>query len=129
MLEKLSQISLQLDAGYMTCFDILQCMLNLNDTDMRILQMLLKSEGMTSQQISKRLKKDRSTIHRSLEKLSACQLCYKKRQSGAARGFVDYYFVIPEQDILRKAENNLDVCYSKIKAMFQELKKEEKPGE
>ena len=123
MIEKLSQITLQIDGTHLTCFDIVQCMLNLNDTDMRLLQRLLTTGGMTSYQLSKNLKKDRSTIHRSLEKLIACQLCFKKRQSGKTRGFVDYYHVIPEKDILRKAEDNLDLCYSKIKKTLQELKK------
>jgi len=98
-------------------------MFNLNETDIRLLQILQKSEGMTIHEVSKVVKKDRSTIHRSLEKLIACRLCFKKRQSGTIRGFVDYYFVIPEKDILRKAEDTLDICYSKIKKMIQELKK------
>jgi predicted transcriptional regulator len=121
MLERLSQISTKLDYEEFTCFDFVKCIFNLNDTDVQVLQNIPEHKGKTIIELTKTLKKDRSTIHRSLEKLIACNLCHKERQSGEKRGFVDYYYVIPDKEVLKKAEDNLDRCYSKVKKMIQRL--------
>lgn len=75
----------------------------------------------TIKQITQKINKDRSTVHRSLEKLISCNICYKERKSGDTRGFVDYYYRISDKDIFKKAEINLDKCYSSIKKMLAEL--------
>ena len=91
-----------------------------------MLQSISKANGKTIIEITKTLKKDRSTVHRSLEKLVTCNLCYKERKSGKNRGFVDYYYIIPEKEVLKKAEENLDRCYSNIKQMLRDVEKKEK---
>ena len=126
MLEKLSQISTKLDCDNLSCVDLVRCIFSLNDTDILILRSIPEHEGRNIKDITKIIKKDRSTIHRSLEKLVSCNICYKERKSGKSRGFVDYYYVIPEKELLRRAEKNLDNCYLKIKTMLRELEKEEK---
>ena len=123
MLEKLSQISTKLDCGNINCVDLVRCIFNLNETDILILKSIPEKEGRNIKDITKKIKKDRSTIHRSLEKLVSCNICYKERKSGKNRGFIDYYYAIPEKELIRKAEKNLDDCYLKIKTMLNELKK------
>ena len=124
MLEKLSQISTKLDCENINCVDLVRCIFNLNETDILILKSIPEKEGRNIKDITKKIKKDRSTIHRSLEKLVSCNICYKERKSGKNRGFIDYYYAIPEKELIRKAEKNLDDCYIKIKTMLNELKKE-----
>jgi predicted transcriptional regulator len=123
MLERIYEISVKLDFGKFTCFDFIKCVFNLNETDIRVIQSIPENKGKTIIEISKLLKKDRSTIHRSLEKLVACNLCYKERKTGKNRGFADYYHVIPENEVLKKAEQNLDDCYTKIKKMINDVEK------
>lgn len=126
MLEKLSQISTKLDCDNLSCVDLVRCIFSLNETDILILKSIPENEGINIKDITKIIKKDRSTIHRSLEKLVSCNICYKERKSGQNRGFVDYYYAIPEKELLRRAEKNLDNCYFKIKTMLKEFDKEEK---
>ena len=126
MLEKITEISTKVEYGNFTCFDFIRCIFNLNDTDVRVLQTFNGNNGKTVNEITKILKKDRSTIHRCLEKLVACNLCYKERKTGKNRGFVDYYFVIPEKVVLKRAEENLDRCYKNIKNMLRDVEKEKK---
>ena len=123
MLEKISEISVKLDFGEFTCSDFIRCVFNLNETDIRVLQSISGDTGGTVNEITQAIKKDRSTIHRSLEKLVACNLCYKERKGRKNRGFVDYYYNIPENEALKKAEKNLDRCYIKIKQMLRDVKK------
>jgi predicted transcriptional regulator len=126
MLEKLSQISTKLDYSKISCVDFVKCVFSLNDTDILILKSIPENEGKSINDITKMIKKDRSTIHRSLDKLVSCNICYKERKSGKKRGFIDYYYTIPDKELLRRAEKNLDDCYSKIKKMLRELDDEEK---
>ena len=128
MLEKITEISAKIEHGELTCFDFIRCVFNLKETDIYVLQSISKAKGKTINEITKTLKKDRSTVHRSLEKLVTCNLCYKERKSGKNRGFADYYYIIPEKEILKKAEKNLDRCYLNIKKMISEVENKEKKG-
>lgn len=121
MLEKILEISTRLDADDLTCFDFIRCVFNLTETDIRILRSI-DNKNKTIAELSKTLRKDRSSVHRSLEKLMTCNLCYKERKSGKNRGFLDFYYSIPEHEILAKAEKNLDSCYIKMKQKLHELK-------
>ena len=121
MLEELSKMSTKIYSGEFNCFDLVRCVFNLNETDIQILQSFDNNNGKTIKQIIQKISKDRSTVHRSLEKLISCNICYKERKSGNARGFVDYYYRISDKDIFKKAEVNLDKCYSSIKKMLVEL--------
>jgi predicted transcriptional regulator len=124
MFEKILEVSTRLNADDFTCLDLIRCVFNLKETEIRVLRSI-DDKGKTIAQLSKALQKDRSTIHRSLEKLMTCNLCYKQRKSGKKRGFLDYYFSVPEHEILTKAEKNLDSCYTKMKHILQELKTDE----
>lgn len=125
MLEKILEISTRSDADDFTCFDLIRCVFNLNETDIRVLGSI-DNKNKTIAELSTTLQKDRSTVHRSLEKLMTCNLCYKQRKSGKNRGFLDFYYSIPEHEILAKAEKNLDSCYKKMKLILHELKTDNK---
>ena len=123
MIEKIPQLSLKAESGNFKCADLVKCVFNLSITDMNILRLFSETDGKTIKDITKEIKKDRSTVHRSLEKLISCKLCYKERKSGKNRGFVDYYYKIPNQEIYKKAEFYLDQCYIKIKELIKENSK------
>ena len=121
MLDEVAKLSTKIESNNFDCIDLIKYIFNLNDTDIRVLKSFSGDKGNTIAGISKKLKKDRSTIHRSLEKLISCRICYKERKSGKIRGFVDYYYRIPLKEIYKKSEKKLDQCYTKIKKMLSEL--------
>ncbi len=118
MLENIMGISTKMDFDNINCYDIVKCIFNLKNTDLKVLQSFNKNDGVTISQLTKKIGKDRSIIYRSLEKLISCKLCYKERKSGEKRGFIDYYYRIPIEDILKITEKNLDKCYLKIKKII-----------
>jgi predicted transcriptional regulator len=124
MLKKILQFSVKDKSDEFTCSELVWCVFNLNDTDIQVFTTISKKKGMTVNQISQIIKKDRSTVHRSLEKLIACNLCYRERKSGPTRGFVDYYHTILIQEVFNKAEQRLDTCYQKLKKLIREDKKQ-----
>ena len=124
MLKKMLQFSVKEKTDKFTCSELVQCVFNLSDTDLRVFVTASEKEGITVNQIGRLLKKDRSTVYRSLEKLIACNICYKERKSGPTRGFVDYYYTIAVKEVFKKAEQRLDTCYLKLKKIMQEDKKQ-----
>jgi predicted transcriptional regulator len=115
------KISTKLHQEQFSCTDLVRCIFNLSETDIKILQTFPDDAGVTSKHIAKTIGKDRSTVYRSLEKLIACKLCYKERLGKANRGFEDWYYLVPKQEILKEVEYNLDKCYSDVKKMLKQL--------
>jgi predicted transcriptional regulator len=105
------------------CQDVVKCIFNLTETDIAVLNTLSEEEQITASEVASSLKKDRSTAHRSLEKLVACGLCYKERKGGKPRGFTNVYRRIPDNKMYIKAEESLDRCYAKIKGILQDIRK------
>lgn len=121
MLEKIMDMSTKVEYDNINCFEIIKCVFNLNNTDLKILQSFNDNQAITINELKKKIGKDRSIIYRSLEKLISCKICFKERKSGKKRGFIDYYYRIPLKEIFKKTEENLDRCYSKIKKIMSDL--------
>lgn len=105
----------KMDAESLTCIDVVKCLHNLTDTDIRVLDNLPRTGGVTAAHIGEAIGKDRSTAHRSLEKLVSAGVCYKEKQSGSPRGYSYQYHRVSMKELFKKAEQNLDVCYAKVK--------------
>jgi len=52
------------------CNDIIQCIFDLNQLDIKIYKLLQEKKEVRPQTLTKKLKKERSTIYRSLQKLT-----------------------------------------------------------
>ena len=115
------KLSTKLHREQFGCADLVKCVFDLSETDINILQNLPEDDGITSKHMAKIIGKDRSTVYRSLEKLITCQLCFKERKGKADRGFEDWYYLVPKQEILRVIEHNLDECYADVKKMLKQL--------
>ncbi|MCK4757563.1 MAG: MarR family transcriptional regulator [Thermoplasmata archaeon] len=114
MLEKFGELT-KMDPESLTCLDVVKCLHNLTDTDIRVLDNLPRTGGITAARIGEAIGKDRSTAHRSLEKLVSSGVCYKEKQPGSPRGYSYRYRRVSIKEIFKKAEQNLDVCYAKVK--------------
>ena len=126
MLGNIMSISTKMDFDNINCYEIVKCIFNLKNTDLKVLQSFSNNDGVTINQLTNKIGKDRSIIYRSLEKLISCKLCYKERKSGEKRGFIDYYYRIPKKDIFKITEENLDECYLKIKKIKRQITISEK---
>ena len=121
MIEEFAKLTTQTKKEKPNCSDVIRCIFNLNQTDLMVLKTLPEQKSKTIQQLSKTLNKDRSTIHRSLEKLIACNLCYKERHGGTNRGFIDYYYRLTTNQILKIVQQNIDTCYQEIKKILNKF--------
>ncbi|MDO9536982.1 MAG: helix-turn-helix domain-containing protein [Thermoplasmata archaeon] len=123
MLQKFSNLSKMSKKDDFDCIDVIGCIFNLTQTDISVIELLKTDYGATALEIATMIGKDRSTAHRSLEKLVACGLGQKGRKTNETRGYSYVYTRISDRDLYLKAKSNIDMCYKKIEKALHQLKK------
>ena len=115
--------SIKLDQK-LCCNDLIQCIFDLNKLDIQIYKEMQKTKEVRPQTLVKKLKKERSTIYRSLQKLTCAGLCTKNTKTIESGG---YYYIYKCKNPL-DIQKHLDVCiddwYKKMKKTIKKLKNE-----
>ncbi len=124
MLQQFSNLSKMSKQEIFECVDVIGCIFNLTPTDISVFESLAADHGTTALEVAKRIEKDRSTAHRSLEKLVACGLSHKEKVSNKTRGYSYVYTRISDWDLYLKAKANIDKCYEKIEGALHKLTKD-----
>lgn len=91
-----------------TCTELLVCLYDLKQRDIDILYEVARRDHATLDEISDSMKRDRSTVHRSLSKLVSLNLVYKKVRTLEGGGYYHTYTVAEESQI--KEQVNLRVA-------------------
>ncbi|MCK5397306.1 MAG: hypothetical protein KAJ33_03565 [Thermoplasmata archaeon] len=106
------------------CVDVIGCIFNLTLTDRSVFESLKTDQGTTALGVAEIIERDRSTAHRSLEKLVACGLCKKEKSSNGTRGYSYVYTRISDLDLYLMAKSNIDKCYEKIENALETLRED-----
>jgi len=86
-----------------TVEELLQCSFNLNKTGLRILKYLIdEKEEKTIEEIKKVMKKDRTTIQRSVKNLFREQLIYRRQINLEKGGYIFVYKSAPKTQLKEK---------------------------
>ncbi len=91
--------------------EVLRCSFGLNKTEYLILRKLLTKE-LSANQLSKFIKKDQSTIQRSLKKLLAKKLV-KRRQVNLSKGGYEFLYKTISKEVIK----------NQMREMFDNFKK------
>ncbi len=86
-----------------SCTDLLTCLYNLKPTDIEVLLVVAKNEDANLDLIAKTVKKDRSTVHRSLQKLVSTNLVNKQTKSLKDGGYYHTYTMLDPKKIKKHA--------------------------
>ena len=121
VLQQFSNLSKMSNKDEFECVDVIGCIFNLTLTDIAAFELLKTDSGTTAQEIATGIDKDRSTAHRSLEKLVACGLSQKEKMSNETRGYSYVYTRISDRELFLKAKSNIDKCYEKIEGALHHL--------
>ena len=122
MLQQFSKISKLSKEGDFQCVDVIGCIFNLTLTDISVFEALTQKDSTTTLDVAKKIGKDRSTAHRSLEKLVSCGLSQKERIANETRGYSYVYTRISDIDLYLKAKTDIEGCYDKIETALNKLK-------
>ena len=111
-----------IDTNKNICYDdVIQCIFELNKLDIKVYKTLKETGETRANILAKKLNKDRSTIYRSLQKLTCSGLITKNTKTIKSGG---YYHTYQCNDI-KEVKENLEQCinnwYTKMKNTIEEL--------
>ena len=101
-----------------TCEDIIKCVLELNDDDLKVYHYLLENGPVKVEEVASFLERNRSTAQRELQKLVKCGICMKESETIEKGG---YFFVYSAQSIERitsEIESCIDETYIHLKQIL-----------
>ena len=123
MLHQFRRMSELSREGDFSCADVIGCVFNLTETDLMVFEVLSADSDSTSLEVADKIKRDRSTAHRSLEKLVACGIARKMRRSKGTRGYSNAYRRITDRELYVRSKANIDECYKNIEAALKGINK------
>ncbi|MEM0155855.1 MAG: hypothetical protein QW597_04550 [Thermoplasmataceae archaeon] len=97
--------------GKVSCSDLLSCLYSLNTAECDLFFSLYGMSEISLDSLAQRANKDRSTVHRILEKLVMAGLCFKDSVSLENGGYRNIYYTIEPVSLVEK----LTYDVSKIK--------------
>ena len=107
--------------GTASCEDLVQCIMNLGDLEMAILKSIMRRGALKSDELAKEHKRDRSIIHRSLQKLMSCGLVFREKRSIPQGGYYFIYSSIPKEQVRGKMMECVDNMYKNMKRLVEDF--------
>lgn len=103
----------------LSCSDVISCVFDFNDLDLNVYKKLREIGESRTDTLAKKLKKERSTVYRSLQKLTICGLCIKKTKKIAKGGYYHTYSCIDTKNTQKKIETCIDEWYQSMKEIIK----------
>lgn len=103
------------------CNDVIQSVFDLNELDLLVYSNLKKTGETRADELAKKLNKDRSTVYRSLQKLTNSGLCKKNTKTIDSGGYFHIYVCNDSNQTKENIERCIDNWYKKMKKTIQKL--------
>jgi predicted transcriptional regulator len=103
--------------GTATCKDLMQCMMNLGGMEMDILRILMRRGPLGTDELTKRSKKDKSIVHRGLQRLMSSGLVSREKRSIPKGGYYYVYSSIPPDKVKKRMRECIDTMYSNMREL------------
>ena len=105
----------------MCCDDVIKYIYNLNLLDIEVYKKLCKTKELRANELAKLINKERSTVYRSLQRLSSCGLCKKKTNTLKKGGYYHTYIAVNKKYIKKDLEKCIEEWSQKMKKTLGEL--------
>jgi len=106
------------------CDDVIKCIFDFNDLDLNVYKILKEDGELKAQDLSYKLKKERSTVYRSLQKLTKCGICIKKTNNINTGGHYHTYKCIDSKSVKLKIESCINDWYKSMKETIKVFENE-----
>ena len=103
------------------CDDIIQCIYELNTLDLNIYNTLKTQKEVRTQTLAKKIEKERSTVYRSLQKLTCAGLIDKKTKTLPQGGTYHTYTIKNSQETKKHLNSCIDNWYKKMKNTIDKI--------
>ena len=102
-----------------SCNDLLCSVYNLNPVDLEIFYNLAGGNTRSLDELAQKVGRDRSTIHRSLQKLVSNQLCYKETRALKEGGYHHLYGAAELSKIKERSEVRVQEIVASLEKMLR----------
>ena len=106
------------------CNDVLQSVFELNALDLEIYKILKKTGELRTNVLAKKIDRERSTVYRSLQKLTSCDLCAKTTKTIETGGYYHTYSCNDAELVKEKIESCIDEWYKQMKKILLDFEQE-----
>ncbi len=100
-----------------SCADVIQSLFNFTNLDILVYKTLQEQGEMRTQQLAHLLDRERSTVYRSLQRLTDCGLCEKHTKTIKSGGYY-YTYVCKDPD---QVKNQLASCIESWYTSMQQV--------
>ena len=96
--------------------DIIKCSFNLNKTEYKLFLFLIKNNnGGGINDISKKIKLERSTVQKALKGLTEKKIVEIIQRNNEGGGYCFYYRIVDKEDIKKRVLDNVDKWQKSVK--------------
>lgn len=106
------------------CDIIIKNVYELNSLDIKVFKKLRELKESRADLLAKEMKKERSTIYRSLQRLTLCKLCNKTKKKIDKGGYFHSYTSNESKKLREEIESCIDQWYESMKNTLKEFEKE-----
>ncbi len=101
-----------------SCTELLECFFNLSPHECEAFYAVAARDGITLDELSEIIKRDRSTTHRLLQKLVAEGLCYKEKVVIPRGGYVHMYSAVSVPRIAQELDSRINGFMGDLKRIL-----------
>ena len=105
----------------MKCDEAIKCVFDLNKLDLKVYKKLKELGPIRANELAQHLSRERSTVYRSLQKLSKCGICRKITKTLDRGGYYHVYECDSIENIQKQAQDCLDSWYEDVKETLELL--------
>jgi predicted transcriptional regulator len=103
------------------CDDVIRCVFNFNSLDMATYTTLKKIGESRADKLARLMKRERSTIYRSLQKLTRCGICTKQTKTLPQGGYFHTYTFNDTQDIKKRVAQCIESWYTQMQEILNQF--------
>lgn len=99
--------------------DMVKNVFGLNALDIETYKILLVKGPLTTEKVGEIVKKEKSTVYRSLQSLMACGITYRKKKSIEIGGYYYEYIPVEPQEVKKLMKKNIDEWYYQMNELIK----------
>lgn len=99
--------------------DMVKCIFGLNSLDLETYKILLENGPLTTEGLGEIVKREKSTVYRSLQNLIACGIAYRKKKSMEGGGYYYEYTPVESWKVKQVLKKNIDDWYCQMNRLIE----------
>ncbi len=111
-----------------TCHDLVQCAFSLGEFEVEAYYRLMESGPLRADELATKMRKDRSTVYRALQKLMTCGMVYRETKSIERGGYFHVYRAISKEMLQGRLEKCVEDWYSRMQDVLRKFTEGPDPG-